>query len=276
MHLIKPSQISGQIMTLIEEADSKIILVSPYFRVSKWYKFLNRLERINKKEVIVEIYIREGEFESVKEVLQVGFQPITIPNLHTKLYLNEKCAIVSSMNLLHSSDISSLDIALKTETKEEYQELFSYYDRYIKRAASKFSDVNQTTYDWLMDLELRLHQVFTNGLSLFFEDKNLLINARNRYEAFIVNGTPSELRISAVLSQREFQFLKDNPDLFESKKMAFELIEGSRGSYDKIWGIVKGYKSFSLQDPLVEEQEDIVEVIAMFVSAIEQMKDMAR
>ena len=32
MKLIKPSQISGEIMTLIEEADQKLIIISPRSR----------------------------------------------------------------------------------------------------------------------------------------------------------------------------------------------------------------------------------------------------
>ena len=38
MKLIKPSQISGEIMTLIEEADKKLIIVSPYCKFSDWKK----------------------------------------------------------------------------------------------------------------------------------------------------------------------------------------------------------------------------------------------
>lgn len=44
MKLIKPSSVSGEIMTLIEEADEKVILVSPYCKVKKWYKLLNKIK----------------------------------------------------------------------------------------------------------------------------------------------------------------------------------------------------------------------------------------
>ena len=46
--------------------------------------------------------------------------------------MNEKEAIVSSMNLLLSSEMNSLDIAYKTTNLEEYNELLDYYNRYIK------------------------------------------------------------------------------------------------------------------------------------------------
>jgi len=132
MQLIKPKQISGEIMTLLEEADKQVIIVCPYYKVTKWYKLLNCLEELKKRKIDIEFYVREKEWESINELEAIGFTPIAIKNLHTKLYKNDKYAIVSSMNLHVSSDTNSLDIALKTQTVEEYEELVNYYKRYIK------------------------------------------------------------------------------------------------------------------------------------------------
>jgi hypothetical protein len=139
MKLIKPSEISGEIMTLLEEADEKVILVSPYCKFSKWYKLLRKFEELQERRIPVEFYVREGEHASIAEVEAVGFDPIVIPGLHSKIYLNEKFGIVSSMNLLLSSDTNSLEIGYKTETKEEFEELQNFYNRYIKRDTPKVS-----------------------------------------------------------------------------------------------------------------------------------------
>jgi hypothetical protein len=133
MELIKPSEISGRIMTLIEEADEKLVLVSPYYNISKWDKLLHRLTELKRKNISVEIYVREHEAQSIQEILKQGFKYSAIPNLHTKLYFNEKQAIVSSMNLNQSSDTNSLDIGLVNETTEEYEMLVNYYERYIRK-----------------------------------------------------------------------------------------------------------------------------------------------
>jgi hypothetical protein len=142
MQLIKPSMISGEIMTLIEEADEKLIIVTPYCRISKWKKLLNKFEDFKKRKVGVEFYVREGEYESASEVRAAGFDPIEVPHLHAKLYLNEKYGIVSSMNLLLSSETNSLEIAYKTTTEVEYQELVAYYKRYL--VGSSASPVRET------------------------------------------------------------------------------------------------------------------------------------
>ena len=54
-----------------------------------------------------------------------------IPHLHSKFYLNEKYGIVTSMNLLLSSEINSLEIGYVTETWMEYNDLSGFYYRYI-------------------------------------------------------------------------------------------------------------------------------------------------
>lgn len=132
MQLIKPKQISGEIMTLIEEASKQLIIVSPYYNICKWYKLLNAFDSLKNKNISVEFYVRQSEHESISEIKNIGFTPFEILNLHTKLYLNESYGIVSSMNLNVSSDTNSLDIAYKTETDEEYAELYKYYKTYIK------------------------------------------------------------------------------------------------------------------------------------------------
>lgn len=133
MIYLKPKQISGEIMTLIEEADEKLIIISPYYNISKWHKLLGAFRIAKKKEIHVEFYVRdETDKKSFYEIKGIDCTPFEIPHLHTKLYLNEKYAIVSSMNLNVSSDVNSLDIGHKTETKKEYEELYDYYERYIK------------------------------------------------------------------------------------------------------------------------------------------------
>lgn len=44
MKLIKPAEISSKIMTLIEEADESLIIVSPYNDLEKWDKINKRFE----------------------------------------------------------------------------------------------------------------------------------------------------------------------------------------------------------------------------------------
>jgi hypothetical protein len=273
MQLIKPSQISGEIMTLIEEADEKVILISPYFKISKWYKLLNRLEAVKQKNIEVEIYVRENEFESIEEVLHIGFQPITIPNLHTKLYLNEKDAIVSSMNLLLSSDTNSLDIALRTQNKQEYDDLFGYYTRYIKNSSAKNPSFSSSgNYNWRDELDKALFEALGREAYLNEFENKLQINTANKYEVFIANGKGNNLRISGILSSKEFEYASKNKGIFQSSKMEIELTEGRKGYYDMIWGTMKGFKSYTINELETDDEKIIVDIIVKFIAGIEQLK----
>lgn len=133
MKLIKPSEISARILTLLDESDERAIIVSPYMKISKWYKLINKINGLKDRKIITEIYIRDDPANTAtyRDLDQLALEYKKIPHLHSKLYLNEKYGIVTSMNLLLSSDINSLDIGYETETWMEYHDLLSFYYRYI-------------------------------------------------------------------------------------------------------------------------------------------------
>lgn len=133
MNLINPSEISARIMTLIDESEEKVILVSPFVRISKWYKLINKLQELATRNVQLELYVRDDLENTLtfRDLDALGIQYTSIPHLHSKLYLNEKSGIVSSMNLLLSSEINSLEIAYATENHTEYKTLKAYFSRYI-------------------------------------------------------------------------------------------------------------------------------------------------
>lgn len=277
MQLIKPKQISGEIMTLIEEADSKVILVCPYYRISKWYKLLNTLEALKKRNVEVEFYVRDNEYESISEVESAGFNPICIPNLHTKLYLNEQYGIVSSMNLLLSSENNSLEIAMRTETKEEYEDLYQYYQRYLKNVVTQTAPINNfADPNWRELLDKKLFEYLGREARITEFDNSLQINTSNRYEAFIWNGKTNNLRISGILSNKEYQYARNNMSIFQSSKMTIELQEGRNGHYDTIWGTMPYLKSHSINQLERGEEEVIIEAIAKFITGVDNFKKIVR
>ena len=60
MKLIKPSEISARILTLLDESDERVIIVSPYMKISKWYKFMNKFTRLKSRGLLTEIYVRDA------------------------------------------------------------------------------------------------------------------------------------------------------------------------------------------------------------------------
>ncbi len=137
MILLKPNNISGEIMTLLDEADEKVIIVSPYCDFENWIRLRNRFKALKDRSIDIEFYVKANKNDTIEEVKKIGINPICVPNLHAKLYMNEKTAIVSSLNLLRDSEIYSIDIGYKTSNKEEYDELVEFHNRYIKETVSE-------------------------------------------------------------------------------------------------------------------------------------------
>lgn len=135
MEFIKPNEISGKIITLLDESSEFVIIVSPYVKISKWYKLINKIKDLKNREVELCFFVRDDEHNlaTFLELDSLGVTYYKVPNLHCKFYLNESKAIMSSMNLLLSSEINSLDLGYQTETVSEYNELYDIYDLYLKR-----------------------------------------------------------------------------------------------------------------------------------------------
>ncbi|TRW25631.1 hypothetical protein FMM05_05240 [Flavobacterium zepuense] len=145
MQFLKPNNISGEIMNLLDEAKEKVVIVSPYCKFDKWYKLVAKIRKLKERNVIVEFYIRHGEKEAYDQVTELGITPIPVENLHAKLYFNESKAIVTSMNLLLSSEINSIDIGYLTQNTTEYNEITDFYSTYLKKQDRPLA--NETSFD---------------------------------------------------------------------------------------------------------------------------------
>ena|SRR6218665_1884937 len=115
--------------------------------------------------------------------------------------MNEKEAIVSSMNLLLSSEMNSLDIAYKTATLEEYNELLDYYNRYIKRTEKENINFYKNYLFETLSNKFESLRIYENENELAFKTNN------NNYSCFIWNTgkkNQNKLRVSGILSRKEF------------------------------------------------------------------------
>lgn len=279
MRIIKPKLISGEIMNLIEEANEKMIFVSPYYHISKWTKLLYCLEKLKKKKVAAEFYVREDATECINEVKTAGFQPLPIKRLHAKLYFNEKQAIVSSMNLDFRSDSQSLDMALITENEEEYSKIIQHFDQFIKREVIQPSltegPATKSFFNWITELEKRLGKSLGRNVSIKSHSGFIEIQAGNKYEASIGTDFSNELFLNGILSGKEYEYAKAN-NVFQSNKMAIYLeAGGQRGksyAYDRVFGRMSRLKSRSIHHIQKDEQELIIDTIHQFIVGIDQLK----
>lgn len=110
---------STEIISLIEAAEKYCFLVTPYY---KPWPLLNRaLEKAaaSNKQIIF-IFRASHENEAIaKSLNKQGFDVHLVERLHTKLYLNEKIVIISSMNIYDSSKENNYEVGYKIKNAYE-------------------------------------------------------------------------------------------------------------------------------------------------------------
>lgn len=195
MKLIKPFEISAKILTLLDETINRLIIVSPYMKISKWYKLLNRLNDLKCSGIIPEIYVRDDADNEATyrdlELLELPFKKL--PHLHSKLYMNESYGIVTSMNLLLSSEFNSLEIGYVTENQNEYNDLLKYYLRYIRKGETAHHNEidGQPLADmeeFLQSIRKELSETKTNVWPTFQRNALQISTGRSNYTLTISKG----------------------------------------------------------------------------------------
>jgi hypothetical protein len=275
MQLIKPSEVSGKIMTLIEESENRLILISPYVRISKWYKLKNKIIEAQNRKVPIEFYIRKDKDNDKKEVLSLGIIPIEIQNLHCKIYINDKIAIVTSLNLLLNSEINSLEIGYITENIKEYKEIIDFYSMYISGHGEEELEKIENCNHWLDLIYDKLNKE-CKRLRIRGNDNEVEINTgTSTYNIFIQNkGKDNYLKINGILSKKEFENIKDRKiGLIKETELNIELKQGEKGFYDTILGESKeSLYSKSINDLKKVEYILVSELVYKFISNIDKIK----
>ena len=123
--------ISGEIISLIESSKDYCFLVTPYYK--PWPILTRTLEKaaaLEKKIIFIfrsDILKEDSKKASTKDSIKIllpelnafGFDIHFIDRLHTKLYLNEKTVILTSMNLYDSSKENNYEVGYKIKSVYE-------------------------------------------------------------------------------------------------------------------------------------------------------------
>lgn len=118
-NILRNHQISTEIISLIESTDKYCFLVTPYY---KPWPLLNRtLERAAADNKQITFIFRAGDVKEdvAKSLNKLGFDVHLVERLHTKLYLNEKIVVISSMNLYDSSKENNYEVGYKIKSTYE-------------------------------------------------------------------------------------------------------------------------------------------------------------
>lgn len=127
---ITTTQISSLIERTIKESEDFIILVSPYLQIHSRLKKIIEKKLIS-SEVPISIIYREkipNEEKSWLDELKDKINIISTRNLHAKCFLNERDAILTSMNLYNYSMVNNIEFGVhfeKLNDNKNYSEIIS-------------------------------------------------------------------------------------------------------------------------------------------------------
>jgi phosphatidylserine/phosphatidylglycerophosphate/cardiolipin synthase-like enzyme len=132
--LASTAAITSEIEKLINESNGeKIILVTPYLKIARQFK--DNIKDQVKFNTKITVVVREGESHDPADInflqeLKISLH--THQNLHAKCYLNQKTAIITSMNLYEYSQLNNTEMGLKI-TLEQDPKLYEEINETVKK-----------------------------------------------------------------------------------------------------------------------------------------------
>jgi hypothetical protein len=284
MKIIHPNKVTGQLLDIIQEAEKELVIVSPYVNFSYWQKPVTAIKQAIARGVKVDFYIRNdpGRDTGQAHVEKLGIAPILVENLHAKIYYNDTDGIITSMNLLHSSDSNSIEIGSQVETPAELAELrrivHQFLAHYKAPAPVIPAPAPPSTPNEPFEMQLGMHLFHTIDKDSYVEwesETELSISAlRNSFTLSL--GTPSnKIVFEGVISQREGnRYASHGPRHFKAANMLYKLIPGDQNSYTRIRGTYTRIPTTSDLDQLPEsELESLLTATTGFIQAVRAFKD---
>ncbi|MFA7446035.1 MAG: phospholipase D family protein [Flavobacteriaceae bacterium] len=119
------SGISYNIENIIVGAKKKLVLVSPYLKISK--NFYERLKDVTHRDVIVKIIYGKDELKEDEKKQLLSLKNVELyfsQNLHAKCYFNETKMVITSMNMYEFSEKNNREMGVLIDRKED-EELFN-------------------------------------------------------------------------------------------------------------------------------------------------------
>lgn len=299
MKFVKPKEISAKIMTLVDEADSYMLFISPYVKIGEWEKMLDSIHSLKKREVPHLFLVRDDKNESVKnfgtykELEKHDFTYSKIEYLHSKIYLNEKQGLVTSMNLHEFSDKKSKDIAYLTETDEEHKTLKDYCKRYLGfdfnftriQNLKEVFDSQQIIEDvqvaklekdssWVDPFMKTLSNKLRDNITADFEENDTL-RIKTFSNNYYCKVDDRIFEMTGILSQKELDYAIDQEEKFVAQFRSFDelgLYDSEPGFYCTVRGYIELDVSESIYALAIKDKKIIKAAIENFIQYTEKLK----
>jgi len=280
--ILPPHKISGALFDLIHEARQELVLVSPYVNLTHWKQLATAIKAAHARGVRITFFTRHepNDPTSKEQVEALGITPQLVPWLHAKFYFNETSGLITSLNLLGSSNSNSIEIGSQLETAEELKVLRQFVQQYlapqqlgqpVKNEDKRFDtqDFSQVLTDYLK-VEVDKTCVVT-----YEPDKSLSIQAlRNSFSATI-EGFPHQFMMEGIVSGREADcYNAKQKKYFTSPAVRYKMERGNAGYYDAIQATLiqpLSNKNFNRLTPA--EKKQLCLLVADFLRAVRAFKD---
>jgi hypothetical protein len=284
MKIIHPNKVTGQLLDIIQEAEKELIIVSPYVNFSYWQKPVTAIKQAIARGVKVDFYIRNdpGRDTGQSHVEKLGITPILVENLHAKIYYNDTDGIITSMNLLHSSDSNSIEIGSQVETPAELAELrrivHQFLAHYKAPAPIILAPAPPTTPNEPFEDQLGMHLFHTIDKDSYVEwetESELSISALRNSFTLCITPPSNKIVLEGIITQREAsRYVSYGPRHFKAATMLYKLIPGDHDNYTRIRGTYTPILTTADLDHLPEpELDDLLTATTEFIRAVRAFKD---
>lgn len=274
MKIIPPYQISSEIVNIIHQAKDYLILVSPFWDINKWESIKSELIYAQKRGVKIKTYVRmnSDNYKSWEQLEAIGIKPNLVKNLHAKLYFNENTGIVTSMNLLLSSNLSSIEFGALYDSENKLNELKSFIKSYItpniEKQLPSDDDLYLSKEKFTIILINELQHLLNRTVSCRWDSNAFLLNAGNQFY-FNIDKVKNSFYISGIISGIEH----DNYNYFSKNTDVNKIATLNLQSSTIIATLNKKLSTTHFDNLMIAEKKDILECIINFVLDILSYKD---
>ncbi len=209
--------ISSEISQLIKGAQKSIILISPYIQVSKTFK--DKLTTISDNKKVKDFTLicrkdelKNSEFEWMKTIKNLSI--LEKENLHAKCYLNEKKAVVCSMNLYKFSQENNVEMGIlitKKDDPEAFKSLLQEIEIIKKSSSIKFQATTpELDYNGLTPIQKLYYKLIYELVEYRIENnekknKNHQILTSSELIKLACLKTPSTDSLTKLLSEEKLE-----------------------------------------------------------------------
>jgi phosphatidylserine/phosphatidylglycerophosphate/cardiolipin synthase-like enzyme len=137
--LINTEETVSRLLTLIRQARERVTLISPYMTLGAEDRVGRAIREALARNVQVSLVVRaddqtplkESWLESIRPHLEAGLGLYAVSGLHAKIYKSESTVIITSLNLLASSILNSIEIGLWSQEPQALAQVSEFIQKEI-------------------------------------------------------------------------------------------------------------------------------------------------